>query len=131
MDYVGIIFERDNKFLLQLRDNNPEIGSPNSWGLFGGGVEKNEIPLKAIIREIKEELGIPLKKDSINKFLTKKIGKETYHIFGTKFIWDLNNIKLNEGSAMKFFSKEELEQTGNLVKGIKDLLKLVFFHNNA
>lgn len=30
------------------------------WGFFGGGVEKGETPLKAVLREAKEELDIEL-----------------------------------------------------------------------
>ena len=43
---------------MQWRDNNPAVIQANKWGLFGGGVEKNEEPHAAMIREIQEELCI-------------------------------------------------------------------------
>ena len=38
----AIIVLSDGKYLMQLRDDKPEIFFPDCWGLFGGGVEKGE-----------------------------------------------------------------------------------------
>ncbi len=57
MDYAGILIERnDGKMLFQLRGNNPNIRNRNCWSLFGGGINKNETPIGAAIRELKEEM---------------------------------------------------------------------------
>jgi ADP-ribose pyrophosphatase YjhB (NUDIX family) len=53
-----IIKNKKGKLLLQLRDENPEIGK---WVLFGGGVEAGETVAQALAREIKEELGYEIK----------------------------------------------------------------------
>ena len=45
-----IVKNKKGKFLLQLRDEEPEIGK---WILPGGGVENNETPEQALVREIK------------------------------------------------------------------------------
>ncbi len=47
-------------FLLQLRDAKPDIWYPDSWGLFGGGVEPGEDPLEALKRELREELELDI-----------------------------------------------------------------------
>lgn len=45
-------------YILQLRDNKPDIAAPGEWSLFGGMVKTKETPLKSIQREIFEELSI-------------------------------------------------------------------------
>lgn len=37
------------------------------WGLVGGGVKKQETPLEAIVREVREELGIRVPKERFQK----------------------------------------------------------------
>jgi len=46
------------KYVLQLRDSNPDIAAPGQWSLFGGMKKTDETPLEAISREIHEELSI-------------------------------------------------------------------------
>jgi len=51
--------------LFQLRDNNPKIKNRNCWSLFGGGINNGEQPIDAAIRELKEELGLTIKKEQL------------------------------------------------------------------
>tara|TARA_Y100000310_G_C20688933_1_gene820943 strand:- start:421 stop:915 length:495 start_codon:yes stop_codon:yes gene_type:complete len=51
-----IILKNKNKFLLYLRDNIPSIIFPNHWSFIGGAIDKNESPIEALKREIKEEI---------------------------------------------------------------------------
>ena len=55
---TALLFDRNNKLLIYLRDDKPEIPFPNHWDLFGGHVEENETPEEALVRELKEELNI-------------------------------------------------------------------------
>jgi 8-oxo-dGTP pyrophosphatase MutT (NUDIX family) len=48
----------DGKYVLQLRDDMPDIAAPGQWSLFGGMIVPDETPLKSIQREIFEELSI-------------------------------------------------------------------------
>lgn len=59
-----IILTKNNTLYLQMRPRNPEeIGKIS---LFGGHIEQGETPLKAVMREVKEETGgEPQEKDLI------------------------------------------------------------------
>lgn len=48
---------QQGKFLLQLRDDLPNIPYPGHWALFGGHLEALETPLEALKRELLEEIG--------------------------------------------------------------------------
>ena len=61
-EVVKAVIYKDQKYLLQLRDDNPEISSPNTWGFFGGGVDDGETHEEALIRELNEELNWKPKK---------------------------------------------------------------------
>jgi 8-oxo-dGTP diphosphatase len=56
----ALLFDRDCKLLIYLRDDNPKIPFPNHWDLFGGHVEAGETPEQALCRELEEEIGVTL-----------------------------------------------------------------------
>ena len=55
-----LLFDRNGKLLIYLRDDKAEIPFPNHWDFFGGHVEAGETPEAALVRELKEELDIEL-----------------------------------------------------------------------
>ena len=55
-----LLFDRDGRLLIYLRDNKPDIPFPNCWDFFGGHVEAGETPEQALAREVKEELNVEL-----------------------------------------------------------------------
>jgi len=55
-----LLFDHDRRLLIYLRDDKPDIPFPNHWDFFGGHVEAGESPDQAMVREVKEELGIQL-----------------------------------------------------------------------
>jgi len=46
----------EGRYLMQLRDDRPDILLPAHWGLFGGSVERGESAAAALRRELAEEL---------------------------------------------------------------------------
>ena len=55
-----LLFDRDARLVIYLRDNKPEIPFPGHWDFFGGHLEAGETPEDALVREVEEELGLPL-----------------------------------------------------------------------
>lgn len=113
---VAAILIIDGRYLLQLRDDIPGIFFPAHWGCFGGGVDAGETPEMAIVREIREELGISLPASSYRYF--------TRFDFDLAFsgllpIWrvfyevelapaEIGRLTLQEGAAMRAFSAGEI-----------------------
>lgn len=107
----GIII-KNNKYLLQLRDNKKNISYPNHWGLFGGRINRNEKLVDAVKREIKEEINLEIK-------IISKVFSIDFTIYGlrkkrhlTYFdckILDKKKLTLLEGKSYKFISFSKLK----------------------
>src|SRR5690242_7998717 len=47
---AAILVAPDRRYLLQHRDNRPDIWDPDHWGLFGGSIDPGETPEQALAR---------------------------------------------------------------------------------
>lgn len=114
----GFIFNEKEEVLLQKRSKNKKLW-PNLWDVTAGGhVLAGEFGTQALIREIKEELGIQVLENevkylvgsmsiNIQENIKNKHFNECYIV--TKNI-DISKIELQkeEVSDIKWFSKEEI-----------------------
>ena len=78
---VGTTFiAKDTKrILLNLRSE--EVSYPNTWSFWGGKIEKGELPLDALRRELKEEMGFvpPMEKlNPLDTYQSKDNGFKYY-----------------------------------------------------
>lgn len=90
----------------------PWLGN-GKWGLPGGGIKTNEDALTAVIREVKEETAVMLKRTDC-----KKIGNVEYKSSGLRFVYSLYMVKLartpeverqkGEISALAWIEKNKL-----------------------
>ena len=91
------------------------------WGLVGGGVKKQETPLQAIAREIKEELGLRIRPEQFKKlavygepgriaaYQDGSIWRMVIVVFGLE-LETIPDMRISaESRDLRFFSKKELE----------------------
>lgn len=112
MKIVTIFIQNNQKeFLIQKR--SPQKNG--KYGITSGHANPDESPEQAAIREIKEELGISLKKDQLKLFYTTKEKQETYYLYFLKKEIDLAKLILQkeEVESVKWCTIEEIE---NLIK---------------
>jgi 8-oxo-dGTP diphosphatase len=101
------ILEREDKFLMQLRDDIPGIMNPDCWGLFGGHLEAGEAPEVAMVRELQEEIeyhaGNPLLFGCYND------ERVIRYVFFAPLTVDICELKLNEGWDFKLVTPPEID----------------------
>ena len=123
----GAFIVYQGKILLIKRDNNPKIPNPDQWAIIGGGVEKGESFDEALVREIREEIGISPKNYQFLGFLKMKSDQVQRAIYLVRLNKaESRKIKLgNEGQELRWFKPHEIANI-NAVPEIKD-----FFQKNA
>ena len=92
------------------------------WGLVGGGVKRQETPLEAITREIYEELGLRVSKNSFRKlgvygepgriaaYQDGSSWRMVVVVFALELEQEPDIVISAESQDMRFFSKEELKE---------------------
>ena len=120
---AGVLLkDKSGKFLLQLRDNKKTISSQGKWSVFGGGVKRNENPLDAVIREMKEELELDMDKAHLKQIMAFPFPYRKQYLFIYKKSIDPSKLKLHEGRKMELFSEKEIRR----MKGVAYATRLFF-----
>lgn len=113
---AALILLEGDRYLLQLRDDIPDIWYPNHWGLFGGSIDPGESPEQALAREVQEEIGLaPDKMRYFSRFDFdfSFAGRDIFprYFYEVPFSEnDIDDMVLGEGADMKAFSAKELFQ---------------------
>ncbi len=111
-DYVGVLLlTTERALVVQHRDNKDGIMWPDSLGVFGGNIEKQETLGEATQRELKEELGIEIDQNKLVPFKTYYQTLEKHGQTVTCHIFILTNINpegltVYEGQGYKILTKE-------------------------
>ncbi len=91
------------------------------WGLVGGGVKNYETELQAMVREVREELGIRVKPEKFTRlrsygepgriaaYCDGSIWRMVIVVFGLDFAEEPQMKVSNESRELRFFTKEELK----------------------
>ncbi len=112
LDSCSAIICWNNKILLFLRDDKPDIPAPNCWQLPGGRVEASETPESCIKRELEEEVTYVPKKLSFLTKLRMQDGMYVYIYYA--FVEDRKskNFRIGEyeGQDVSFFTLDEIEK---------------------
>lgn len=104
---VAILY-RENKFLMQLRDNIPNIIAPGCWALFGGHIEPGETPEIAVQREVLEEIGYEL--TAFSQFGIYSDQKAVRYVFQAPLLVPLDQLVLSEGWDLDLLTAEDIQQ---------------------
>lgn len=100
------MLQRDGRWLMQLRDENPTIVAPGCWGLFGGHLEAGETPEQALRRELLEE--ISWQPPDLELVMVHPIHRRTAHVFRGELSVPLEQLQLLEGQDLDLVSPEHL-----------------------
>ncbi len=127
-EFISTVFIVDNGKVLLTWNKKCNI-----WVPVGGHIEANELPCNSVIREAKEESGLDIELVSVNKADTANIAQPAQmnldhvsedhkHINLMYFAVVKGGVMMkesDEGTALKWFSKQELEEEG-LLPNIKE-----------
>ena len=110
------IMNNNGEILLQKRASTKKR-NPSKWSKTGGHVETGETPIKALKREVLEEIGIKLRDDQIEFIKEFKNNTESNKSFNYNYFVRVNYrieeyiIQKEELSEVRYFTIEEIEQT--------------------
>ncbi|MDQ7247335.1 NUDIX domain-containing protein [Dongia sedimenti] len=62
-----VLLTKDERLVLQLRDDKPDIENPGMITAFAGGAEPGETPVDCALRELAEETGIRARGEDIHR----------------------------------------------------------------
>jgi 8-oxo-dGTP diphosphatase len=100
------MLHRNGRWLMQLRDEIPDIVAPGCWGLFGGHLDPGETPEQALRRELLEE--ISWQPPAVELVMVHHIHRRTAHVFQAELSVPLEQLQLLEGQDLGLISPEEL-----------------------
>lgn len=90
----------NDRVLVQVR-----ASEKNRLGIFGGGIEKNETPIEAAIRELKEETGIEIYKEQLDFFEVNEHDLQYKNGDKVNYISNIYILKLSEYPLIKLDSE--------------------------
>ena len=106
-DVALAMLKRDNQWLMQLRDDRPDILYPGHWGLFGGHLEDDETPEDAIKRELLEEINWT-PQHPLKHWFSHNNGRRTVHLFRGRLDVHLHELTLQEGQDLLLAPLEKI-----------------------
>ena len=115
---IGVL-RYQNKYLLTYRDekSSEEAWANHHWQFPGGGIEYGETPEQTLKREMKEELGIDIKKSQLIPKLISKTRNNWQGIL-ISYLCHLDKVPYvilnNEASKFSWFNIEEIQKLDSL-----------------
>ena len=102
------IIHQEGKYLMQLRDDIPNIAYPGVWGFFGGHIEPGEEPEAALKRELIEEINYRVEQLTI--FRCEHLGKYIRHLYSCPLTVPVEELELKEGWDLKLLTPTEIKR---------------------
>lgn len=104
---IAVLYQGD-RFLMQLRDDVPNIVYPAHWGMFGGHLEPGETPEVAVQREVLEEINYSL--PTVTRFGCYVDDRVIRYVFHSPLKVELEDLTLLEGWDLRLLTLEEIQQ---------------------
>ncbi len=123
-----VLVDRDGRILLSQRPSNKSMSG--LWEFPGGKVESGELPEEALIRELKEELGIETWGSCLAPLSFSSHSYDDFHLLMPVFVcrrW-VGEPKPMEGQVLKWVNKNNLKEHSMpaadipIISVIRDLL---------
>lgn len=116
---LGIVVRPDGRFLITKRVMTKQW-APGCWEVSGGAVQAGELPEEAVIREVREETGLPVMEEQCEYLFTyhrENPGKgDNYFVDVFRFLIDFEETEVHlqesETDEFKLATLEEIEQLG-------------------
>jgi len=132
---AAILLTEDGRYVMQLRDDKPDIWYPNHWGCFGGAVEAGESPEQALERELSEEIELPPRMGTYFTrfdFDMKVLGLQSYYriyYLLTLSAGELERLRIHEGREIQAFDGDSLLRSERVTP--YDAFALMLHHDRA
>lgn len=97
------------QMLMQKRDAFAPV-NPNKWALFGGGGEPGEDPLRCLVRELKEELGVDFSPSAftpLRDYLNERLATWRYTYIAEHTL-EKSEMVLGEGESFDWIPFDEV-----------------------
>lgn len=122
------IMNKNNEILLQKRNMNLKM-YPGMWENTGGAVKHGESSFKAINREVKEELGLEVKKEKTIFIASFKRSKDFVDVWLLKDDIKIEDIKLQKDEVcdVKFVNIDlfnKMYDNGDIIQSSTDYFKM-------
>jgi 8-oxo-dGTP pyrophosphatase MutT (NUDIX family) len=131
---IGII-QKDEKYLLQLRNGEAKIGGAGLIGCFGGKIDDGEDPLVTFCREIFEETTLKPKPQEVKKLGVVKVKSdhnlEPVEVTGHVFHWHFRDSeipKITEGELVMMTHEEALASLDSFTTGTRAAFEELVWH---
>ena len=113
-------------FLMQLRDDIPDIPCPGKWGLFGGHLDPDETPEDCIHRELVEEIGHDI--PHLEPYRVVEEARLVRHMYYGILTVPVEDLVLGEGMDLKLITLRELEAGQAWSEAIAETRSMGVFH---
>jgi 8-oxo-dGTP diphosphatase/(d)CTP diphosphatase len=120
-DVVMAIIEKDGKYLMGKRSEK-ETTAPGIWATIGGGVQKGESFEDAVVREVKEEVGLTIKPLRLITSFDAAEKTCVLHWWQVEIVEGMAQICDDEHDELGWFSPAELRELKPTYKEDIDLI---------
>jgi ADP-ribose pyrophosphatase YjhB (NUDIX family) len=112
-----VLVQKGEEYLLVKRANQPDKGE---WDIPGGFLELDEAFEEAAVRELKEETGVEINADKIEKYDTISFSRSENHVVGVVFHTAISEVSeleaQDDAEEAQFWNIKEFEGSNEILR---------------